>query len=278
MGVLNVTPDSFSDGGRYLDPSRAVDRALAMVADGADVIDVGGESTRPGAEAVPLKEEVRRLMPVVRRLAKAARVPISIDTSKAEVARQAIEAGARMINDVTALRGDLAMAAVVARSNVDVILMHMRGTPRTMQQRPRYRDVVEEVAAFLVDAAERAQQAGIARRRIWLDPGLGFGKTVRHNLELLNGLERSASLGYPIVVGPSRKSFLGKIVRADVEARLAGTLACVAAAVARGARMVRVHDVRETVQLLKVLEAIEKGKVTTSYYGLRHTEKPDDGY
>lgn len=259
MAVLNVTPDSFSDGGRHLDPGLARARAEALAAEGADVIDIGGESTRPGAAPVPLDEELRRVIPVVRRVAKALRVPVSVDTSKAEVAQRALDAGARIINDVTALRGDPAMAAVAARTGTQIILMHMRGIPGTMQRRPRYRDVVRDVAAFLEEAARRAQAAGIARRRIWLDPGLGFGKTVSHNLALLGGLDRLAALGYPVVIGPSRKSFLGALLDADIGERLAGTLACVAAAWQRGARMVRVHDVRPAVELLTVLQAIEHG-------------------
>jgi dihydropteroate synthase len=230
-----------------------------MAQEGAEVIDVGGESTRPGAPDVPLEEELRRVLPVIRRLRDAVRVPLSIDTSKAEVAHQAIEAGACLVNDVTALRGDAQMAAVVARSRAAVILMHMRGTPCTMQQRPRYHDVAREVEAFLTDAAERARGAGIERSRILVDPGLGFGKTVDHNLALLKGLPRLVSLGFPVVVGPSRKSFIGKTLGAEVGERLAGTLACVAYAQRGGAQVVRVHDVRPTVQLLRMLDAIERG-------------------
>ncbi|MBI2104790.1 MAG: dihydropteroate synthase, partial [Candidatus Omnitrophica bacterium] len=199
MGVLNVTPDSFSDGGSFLDPDAAVERGVRMAEEGADLIDIGGESTRPGSEAVTAAEELRRVLPVVARLARAARVPLSIDTSKAEVARQALGAGASIVNDVTALRGDPEMASVALRHRAAVILMHMRGTPRTMQARPRYRDVVREVAAFLSAAAEGAQRAGIARSRILLDPGLGFGKTARHNLALLGALRQLVSLGFPVV-------------------------------------------------------------------------------
>ena len=259
MGVLNVTPDSFSDGGRFLDPASAVRRGLEMAEEGADLIDVGGESTRPGAARVSLDEELRRVLPVIEQLAAAVRIPISIDTSKAEVAARAFEAGAAIVNDITALRGDPQMSSVVARAHASVILMHMAGTPQTMQRSPRYRDVVAEVVAFLRQAATQARQAGIARSRILIDPGLGFGKTVSHNLELLCGLQRFTALGFPVVVGPSRKSFIGQTLNAEVDDRLPGTLACVAQAYHCGVRMVRVHDVKPAVQLIRMLDAIEKG-------------------
>ena len=258
MGVLNVTPDSFSDGGRWLDPGAAIERGIHMEAEGADLVDIGGESSRPGAAPVPAEEELRRTIPVIAGLVRAVRIPLSIDTSKAEVARRAIDAGASLVNDVTALRGDPDMGKVVARGHVPIILMHMRGTPQTMQRRPRYRDVVQEVATFLSRAAERAQAAGIARSRILLDPGLGFGKTLAHNLALLRGLPSLIRLGFPVVVGPSRKSFIGALLQADIGERLAGTLACVAYAQRCGAHIVRVHDVRETAQLLRMLEAIDR--------------------
>ena len=263
MGILNVTPDSFSDGGRFLKPERAVRRGLEMVEEGADVIDVGGESTRPGAARVSAEEELRRVLPVIERLAAAVRIPISIDTSKAAVAARALEAGASIINDVTALRGDPKMSSVAARAGAAVILMHMAGTPQTMQRRPRYRDVVAEIAAFLSQAAERAQQAGIARSRIFIDPGLGFGKTASHNLQLMRALQHFVALGFPVVVGPSRKSFIGQTLDAEVDERLPGTLACVAQAHASGVQVVRVHDVKPTVQLIRMLEAIEAGQKTT---------------
>ncbi len=256
MGILNVTPDSFSDGGRFLDPAAAVARARAMVQEGAQLIDIGGESTRPGAPPVSLDEELHRVLPVIRGLAGVVRVPLSIDTSKAEVARQAIAAGATIVNDVTALRGDPAMADVVASLDVSVILMHMRGTPHTMQRAPRYREVVADVAAFLGEAARNAQARGIARERILLDPGLGFGKTVRHNMALLRELGRVVALGFPVVIGPSRKRFIGETLDAPVDDRLAGTLACVAAAQDAGAHIVRVHDVKAAVQFLRMREAI----------------------
>lgn len=257
MGVLNVTPDSFSDGARFLDADAAIRQGRQLVAEGADLLDVGGESTRPGAEAVSLQEELRRVIPVVSALARTVRVPLSIDTSKAEVAAHALEAGASLVNDVTALQGDPQMAAVVARHQAAVILMHMRGTPRTMQRRPRYADIVSDVAAFLRRAAARARQAGIDRSRILLDPGLGFGKTARHNLTLMRQLNRFVSLGFPVVVGPSRKSFIGRTLNTDVSDRLAGTLACVAYAQRCGVHIVRVHDVKPAVEVVRMLAAIE---------------------
>ena len=258
MGVLNVTPDSFSDGGMFLDAEAAVQRGIRMVAEGADLIDVGGESTRPESRSVPLEEELRRVVPVVARLARAVRIPISVDTSKAEVAAQALEAGASIVNDVTALRSDPQMGRVVARAKAAIILMHMRGTPETMQRRPRYRHLIGDITAFLVRAAQQAEAAGIGRSRIVIDPGLGFGKTLEHNLALLRSLGQLVSLGFPVAVGPSRKSFIGQVLNVDVQDRLAGTLACVAVAQRGGAHIVRVHDVQPTVQFLKMLEAIER--------------------
>ncbi len=276
MGVLNVTPDSFSDGGRYLRTDAAIRRAEQLAAEGADLIDLGGESTRPGSRSVSVEEELRRVIPVIRRLAGRVRVPMSIDTSKAEVAHRALEAGAVMVNDVTALRGDPRMAEVLARARVPVILMHMRGTPRTMQARPRYRDVVSDVQGFLAEAIARAERAGIASDSILIDPGLGFGKTVAHNLRLLQQLHVLQSLGKPIVVGASRKSFIGRTLvapparrdtsspawtvparsAAGVEERLPGSLACAVWAAQQGAHVVRVHDVKATVQFLRMWRAI----------------------
>jgi dihydropteroate synthase len=256
MGILNVTPDSFSDGGRYAEPAAAIRHGLEMAEAGADLIDVGGESTRPGARRVPVEEEVRRTVPVIRALAKAVRVPLSIDTSKAEVAEQALGSGASIVNDVTALRGDARMASVVARANASVILMHMRGTPETMQRHPRYGDVVVEVVEFLRRAADTAQAAGVAHEHILIDPGLGFGKTVEHNLQLMRQLSVFVSLGYAVVVGPSRKTFIGKILDVDTGERLPGTLACVAAAAQAGVQVVRVHEVQPAAQFVRMLEAI----------------------
>jgi len=257
MGVLNVTPDSFSDGGAFLDPEAAVARGVQMAGEGADLIDVGGESTRPGSLGVSPEEELRRVLPVIRRLAKRVRIPLSIDTSKAEVADRALGAGAAIVNDVTALRGDPQMARVAARHRAAVILMHMRGTPRTMQKAPRYRDVAQAVTEELLAQAAQAQAAGIARPRILLDPGLGFGKTILHNLRLLGALGKFVSLGFPVVIGPSRKSFIGHLLQADVDERLAGTLACIAWAIQQQVHIVRVHDVKPVVQFITMWRAVE---------------------
>ena len=256
MGILNVTPDSFSDGGRSASPSAAVRRGLALAAAGADLIDVGGESTRPGARAVSAREERARVVPVIRALARRVRVPISIDTSKAAVAAAALEAGAGLVNDVTALRGDRRMAAVVARAGVPVVLMHMRGHPRTMQRRTRYRALPDDVLAELQTAIDRALDAGIASDRILVDPGLGFAKTAAQNLTLLRTLSAFHALGHPLVVGPSRKSFIGTVLEAPVNERLFGTAACVALAIAGGAHIVRVHDVDAMAQVARMTDAI----------------------
>ncbi len=257
MGILNVTPDSFSDGGRFVSPRAALEHGLAMVEDGADLLDVGGESTRPGSRPVPLGEELRRTIPVIERLAKRVRLPIAVDTTKAEVARRALEAGASIVNDTSALRDDPEMLELLAAREAAVILMHRAGTPRTMQRHAAYGDVVEEIAAFLSRRAMTACRAGVDASRIVLDPGIGFGKTLAHNLALLRGLHQLLALGYPILLGPSRKSFLGTLLGAPVEDRLAGTLACLAAAMRQGVHIVRVHDVRPAAQLLRTLEAIE---------------------
>ena len=256
MGILNVTPDSFSDGGRYLSPTAARDRALAMVEEGADLIDLGGESTRPGADPVPLAEELRRVLPVIQALAPTLPVPLSIDTRKAAVAREAVAAGASMVNDVSALRGDPAMAGVIAGAGVPVILMHMQGTPQMMQDHPQYTDVVAEVVRWLQAAAVDAQARGIAAERICLDPGMGFGKRLAHNLRLLRHLDRLVETGYPVVVGPSRKSFLGEILQVGPDERLMGTAAAVALAVAQGAAIVRVHDVKAMAHVVRTAGAI----------------------
>lgn len=251
MGIVNMTPDSFSDGGAFTSPRHAVAHALQLIEDGADLIDVGGESTRPGARPVSAAQELRRVLPVIEQLAAKTRVPVSVDTSKAEVADAAVQAGASIINDVTAF-GDPAMAGVAAASGCAVILMHMRGTPRTMQRRPRYTDVVRQVRAALVGAAARAAQAGVRRDRILIDPGLGFGKTLAHNAAILRHLNAFVRTGYPVVLGYSRKSFLGRWLDAPVGERLPGDLACLARAQALGVQFVRVHDVRAAAGYLKV--------------------------
>jgi dihydropteroate synthase len=256
MGIVNVTPDSFSDGGRYLDKDAAVEHGCALVAQGADLLDVGGESTRPGAEAVGAREERARTEPVVRELARRTGVPVSIDTSKADVAQAALEAGARIVNDVSALARDPAMAAVVARSGAAVVLMHMRGTPAEMQERATYRDLLGEVHDELALALERARGAGIPQARIAVDPGLGFAKRAEHNLLLLRRLRELKQLGRPLLVGASRKSFLGKLTGRPAPERAGASVAAAAVAALNGAAAVRVHDVAETREALAVCDAV----------------------
>ena len=257
MGVINVTPDSFSDGGRYLDPDVAIAHGGALAQEGAEIIDVGGESTRPGADPVPADEELRRVIPVIEGLlAAGTAAEISIDTSKAEVAGAAIAAGARIVNDVTALRGDPDMAAVIAGSHARCCLMHMLGDPRTMQLDPRYHDVVSDVKAFLAQRLEYALGQGIDEERIMLDPGIGFGKTLEHNLELIARLDELVALGRPLVIGTSRKSFLGRLTgREDPGERVPGTIATCVLAYERGARIFRVHDVAPVRDALTVTAA-----------------------
>ena len=254
MGVVNVTPDSFSDGGLFLEPEAAIAHGEQLVRHGAEILDVGGESTRPGAEPVEVGEELERTQPVVADL-EAMGYTVSIDTSKAAVAAAAIDAGAEIVNDVTALR-DPEMAAVCAERGATVVLMHMPGDPRTMQDEPRYGDVVEDVKAFLVARIAAAVAAGVAEERIWLDPGIGFGKTLEHNLELLRRLGELRELGRPLVVGTSRKSFIGKVDGSPVEERTGGTIASSVLALAAGADVLRVHDVAEMAQALRVAEAV----------------------
>jgi dihydropteroate synthase len=262
MGVVNVTPDSFSDGGLFLDASAAVQHGLELAAEGASILDIGGESTRPGAEPVSGEEELRRVLPVIEGLVSpGAGSRISIDTSKAEVASAAIAAGATLVNDVTALRGDPSMADVVARADVDCCLMHMLGEPRTMQEDPRYDDVTDQVKAFLEERLAFAVAAGIAEDRVLLDPGIGFGKTAAHNLELLRRLDELVAIGRPIVIGTSRKSFLGRITgRDDPAQRLPGTIATNVIAYERGARVFRVHDVAPVYDALLVAAATVRAR------------------
>jgi dihydropteroate synthase len=264
MGIVNVTPDSFSDGGRFLQAEAAIAHGLQLIDEGAQIVDVGGESTRPGAEPVGAEDELRRVRPVIEGIAAAvsdrpvtaARAQISIDTSKASVARAALDAGATLVNDVTALRGDPQMAALVAGSGADCCLMHMLGEPRTMQAEPRYNDVVDDVKAFLLARLEFAVGEGIAEDRVLLDPGIGFGKTLAHNLELLRRLGELVELGRPVVIGTSRKSFLGRLAGApEGSGRLAGTLATNVLALERGARVFRVHDVAQAREALTVAAA-----------------------
>ncbi len=265
MGILNVTPDSFSDGGSFFTTDVAVAHGKKLVEDGADIIDVGGESTRPFSDAVSAEEEARRVVPVIEKLSKRIPVPISIDTTKAAVAKQAIEAGASIINDIGALRTDNNMAAVAAKYGVPVILMHMKGNPKTMQVAPVYDDLIDEVKKFLENGINMAEKNGISRSKIIIDPGIGFGKTVEHNLLLINHLHEFTSLDAPILIGPSRKSFIRNIlfdkpagdIKADIPAMETGTQAAVAAAVLHGAHIVRVHDVAGTYKTIKIIDAIK---------------------
>ena len=261
VGIVNVTPDSFSDGGRYMEPNAAVARALELEREGAAYIDVGGESTRPGAEPVSAAEELRRVMPVIEGLrASGLRAAISIDTSKVAVARAAIAAGASLVNDVTAFRAEPELASLVAELEVDCCLMHMRGDPRTMQREVHYDDVVAEVLEFLEQRVGHALAAGIARERITIDPGIGFGKSVEHNLELLSRLEEITALGLPVLIGTSRKSFLGVVTGKPSDDRLPGTIATCVMAFERGASMFRVHDVGPVADALAVAAATVSGQ------------------
>lgn len=253
MGVLNVTPDSFSDGGRYRDPERAVERGCAMVAEGAAILDIGGESSRPGAAPVDEAEELRRVLPVIRALAGRVDALLSVDTTKAAVAEAALEAGVHIINDITALTGDARMADVARRSGAGVVLMHMRGTPRTMQADPHYDDVVAEVARYLDERLRQAEAAGLARETLVIDPGICFGKTVAHNVALLNGVGALAALGRPVLVGLSRKSFLGHLTGRGVEDRLLPSLVALAVALREGAHLARVHDVKESCEVARLV-------------------------
>jgi dihydropteroate synthase len=256
MGILNVTPDSFSDGGRYFDVQRAVTHAEAMVAEGATLIDIGGESSRPGASPVSVDEELARVVPVIRTLADTTDVLISVDTRKAEVAQHALEAGAHIVNDITALCGDPAMATVVADMEAGVVLMHMKGTPRTMQQAPQYNDVVNEICAWLEKKVQNAEAQGIAAERIIIDPGIGFGKTTEHNLEILKRLSEFRALKKPLLVGTSRKSFIGNLLGVPVTERVEGTAATVCWAISHGADIVRVHDVKANVHAAQMTDAL----------------------
>jgi len=258
MGIVNATPDSFSDGGRFLMPGAALAHARRLIAEGADILDLGAESTRPGADPVPAEVEIERLVPLIRAIRAESAIPISVDTMKPQVARAAVAAGASLWNDVTALRYAPDAPAVAAGLGCDVVLMHMQGEPRTMQAEPHYDDVVAEVCAFLAERAEAAMAAGVARERIWLDPGIGFGKhMLRHNLPLLAGLDRVVALGFPVLLGASRKAFIGALDHgAQADARLGGSIAAALAGASAGVAAVRVHDVRETVQALAVQAAI----------------------
>jgi dihydropteroate synthase len=264
MGVVNVTPDSFSDGGAFLDAEAAIAQGRRLAGEGADLLDVGGESTRPGAASVDAHEELRRVLPVVEALAADGAAAVSIDTSKVEVARAALDAGAAYVNDVTAFRAAPGLAGLVAERNVECCLMHMLGEPRTMQSDPRYDDVVADVKAFLADRLAFAVGEGVPEERISLDPGIGFGKTVAHNLELLRRLDELVELGRPVVIGTSRKSFLGRITGRDVTERMPATLATCVIAYLRGARTFRVHDVAPARDALLVTAATVTGRWTST--------------
>jgi len=258
MGVLNVTPDSFSDGGKFFATDRAIEHGLEMAAQGAGIIDVGGESTRPTSAPVSTAEQIRRVVPVIEGLFKKVNVPISIDTYNCKVAEAALQAGAAMINDITAL-SDERIAELAAEQQVPVVLMHMQGTPATMQIEPKYGDVVGEVLEFLLSRAKRAQQLGILKDRIFIDPGIGFGKTVQHNLLLLKNIEKFVATGYRVLIGPSRKSFIGKITGKENPAdRIFGTAATVALCASAGVSVVRVHDVAEMLDVIEVVQALNK--------------------
>ncbi len=258
MGILNVTPDSFSNGGKFFRLEHAKAQALKMAEEGADMIDIGGESTRPGSEAVSLEEELNRVIPLIKELAKSPFVPSSIDTYKSEVAYQALDAGAAMINDISALRFDSNMASVAARYNAGLVLMHIQGTPKNMQEDPHYDNLIEEIKTYLKESIRLAREAGVTEDKMMIDPGIGFGKKVEHNLEILKRLKEFTGLGKPIMVGTSRKSFIGRVLELPVEERLEGSLAGVAVSVLNGANLVRVHDVRESVRVARLVDAIVK--------------------
>jgi dihydropteroate synthase len=261
MGILNVTPDSFSDGGKFFNVKQAVEHGLRMEREGADIIDIGGESTRPGSRKIPLDEELKRVIPVISKLnIKLKKSVISIDTYKGEVARAAIRAGAGIINDISGLRFDRNMKWIAAEHKVPVIIMHIKGTPRNMQKNPVYDDVVAEIGNYLEKCLAAGERAGIRAEQMVVDPGIGFGKTREHNLEIIGRLDELSRLGAPILVGPSRKSFIGLTLNESVQNRLVGTLAAVVASVLKGAHLVRVHDVKEARQAVKIADAIKRGE------------------
>ncbi len=260
MGILNFTPDSFSDGGMFFNTESAVKQALRMQGEGADIIDIGGESTRPGAEKITVKEEIRRIVPVIEALAKEVRVPISVDTYKSAVAEAAVSAGASIINDISGLRFDAKMPGVAAKYKVPVVIMHIKGTPKNMQQNPVYNALIPEIMDYLYGCIEIARDAGIPDNMIIIDPGIGFGKTVEHNLEIIRRLKEFEGFEKPILLGPSRKSFIGKILGGlPVTERLEGTAAAAAVGICNGASIIRVHDVKEMVRVAKTSDAIKRG-------------------
>ncbi len=267
MGILNVTPDSFSDGGAFYDPSRAIAHGMELAADGADIIDIGAESTRPGAEPVSEAEELRRLLPVVAELVQRVDVPISVDTYKSSVAAAALDAGAAMINDISGLRFDPLLKAVAAKHQVPVVIMHIKGEPRNMQQNPHYDDLIGEIVQYLDESIQLAAAAGIDRSKIIIDPGIGFGKRLEDNYEILRRLSEFKHLGCPILVGPSRKSFIGNVLKLPPQERLEGTLAAVTAAILQGADMVRVHDVKQVRRACRIADILA-GKTAATESGV----------
>jgi dihydropteroate synthase len=263
MGILNITPDSFSDGGVHFNASRAIDHALRMVEDGADIIDIGGESTRPGSAPVPLDEELRRILPVLEALARRVSVPLSIDTYKSEVALRALEAGASMVNDISGMRFDPEMPSVVSRYQVPVVIMHVKGEPANMQVNPTYEALLPEVTDYFRVGIQLAVKSGIPESMIVLDPGIGFGKTFEHNLQIINNLDQFSVLGKPLLIGPSRKAFVGRILGGrPPQERLEGTAAAVAISIMKGAHIVRVHDVKEMAYVARVADAIRQERIT----------------
>ena len=258
MGVLNVTPDSFSDGGKFFKPEEAVKQGLKLAEEGVDIIDIGGESTRPGSEPVTIEEELRRVIPVIEELTKMIQVPISIDTYKSRVAKEALDSGASMVNDISGLRYDPEMKKVIAKYDVPVVLMHIKGTPKNMQENPHYDNLIEEIKTYLIESIKIAKEAGIDEDKIIIDPGIGFGKTPEDNLRILKNLNEFTELGRPLMVGVSRKSFIGKILNLPTEERLEGSLASMAVAIMNGANILRVHDVKESKMVAKLVDAILK--------------------
>lgn len=259
MGILNVTPDSFSDGGKWTDVDRALSHAEEMAEAGVDIIDVGGESTRPGSEPVGLEEEKRRVLPVIERLLDKINLPISIDTYKSEVARDCLAMGVQMVNDISATNLDPQMKKVIVSYDAAVVLMHMKGSPKDMQENPHYTDLIQEITDYLKKSIHEALKAGIKRERIVVDPGIGFGKTAAHNLEIMKRLENLKALGCPILIGPSRKSVIGKVLDLPTDERLEGTAACVAICILNGANIVRVHDAKEMRRVVRMTDAVKKG-------------------
>jgi dihydropteroate synthase len=256
MGALNITPDSFSDGGLFFEPARAIEHGEKMAEEGADIIDIGGESTRPGSDPLPLEEELRRVIPVIETLASCVEIPLSVDTYKSQVAVRALEAGATIINDISGLRFDEKMASVAARYDCPLIIMHMEGTPKTMQQNPHYENLFAEIIDYFREGIEKAEAAGVDPQQVIVDPGIGFGKTVQHNLLILNRLGELSVLGRPILIGTSRKTFIGKVLGLEVHKRGTGSLATVAVCAMKGAHIVRVHDVAPSRQVVDMVDAV----------------------